>query len=693
MDIQNKISRREFIKVSSTASSALVIGFYLPWSKALHAQTIDSFHPNIWLSIDKDGIVTFTMPRSELGQKVWTSLTMIIAEELEADWTKMSVVQGDFNPAFGSQTTGGSTSIRTSYDKLRKAGATAREMLVMAAAQRWNVDKDSCRADNSTVIHIPTNRVFSYGELVTIASKLPIPENVTLKDPKQFKIIGKAYKSLDALEKIDGSAIYGYDFKVSGMLIALVARSKSFGRKPLNFNSSKALSISGVKKVFKISNGVAVVAENTWAAIQGRKALDITWDNNTGLSINSTDISNKLKEAAAKPGSVIRNDGDHAQALKDSKTILQADFEVPYLDHAPMEPMNCTALVKDGKCEIWAPTQNPGAAYPAAKSVTGFPYESIIVHTLRSGGAFGRRLQTDFVQDAVEVAMKVSKPVKVIRMRDEDIQHGFYRPATYHRVKTGIDEKGNPTAWKHRISGPFDDWHGIITMGAAELPYTIPNVYVDYVMSDIGVPIGAWRSVANTQNAFVNECMIDEMAVHAGKDPYIYRRMLLERLPRHRKVLDLAAEKAGWGKPLPENQYQGIAVHACFMSFAAVVAQISVDQNSKIKIHKMTCAIDCGTVINPDGVASQVEGGIAMGLTAALYGKITLKNGGVQQSNFHNYKLLSMKEMPTIETVIVPSTEPPTGAGEPPVPPTAPALVNAIFSATGKRIYRLPIEI
>jgi isoquinoline 1-oxidoreductase beta subunit len=693
MDIQHKINRREFIKVSSTVGSALIIGFYLPWPSALKAQTISSFQPNIWLSIDKDGIVTFTMPRSELGQKIWTSLTMIIAEELEADWTKIRVVQGDFNPEFGSQTTGGSASIRTSYDKLRKAGATAREMLVMAAAQRWNVDKDSCRAENSSVIHIQTNRVFSYGELINTASKLPIPEDVTLKDPKQFKIIGKAYKSLDALEKIDGSAIYGYDFKVPGMLIALVTRSKSFGRKPINFNSSNTLSIPGVRKVLQISNGVAVVAENTWAAIQGRKALDITWDNNTGSSINSTDISNKLKEAVANSGSVIRNDGDHAQALKDSETVLQADFEVPYLDHAPMETMNCTARVKNGKCEIWAPTQNPGAAYPAAKKATGFPYESITVHTLRSGGGFGRRLQSDYVQDAVEVAMKVNHPVKVIRMRNEDIQHGFYRPATYHRVKAGIDEKGNPTTWKHRISGPFDDWYGIITGGAAELPYAIPNVYVDYVMSDIGVPIGAWRSVANTQNAFVNECMIDEMAVHTGKDPYMYRRTLLEKFPRHRQVLDLAAEKAGWGKPLPENHYQGIAVHACFMSFAAIVAEISIDSKNKIKIHRMVCAIDCGTVINPDGVRSQVEGGIVMGLTAALYGKISLENGGVQQSNFHNYKLLTMKEMPTIETVIVPSTEPPTGAGEPPVPPTAPALVNAIYSATGKRIYRLPIEL
>jgi isoquinoline 1-oxidoreductase beta subunit len=632
------------------------------------------------------------MPRSELGQKIWTSLTQIVAEELEADWTKIRVVQGDFNPAFGSQTTGGSASIRTSYDKLRKAGATAREMFIMAAAQEWKVEKSSCRAENSSVIHIPTNRVFSYGELVDAASKLPVPEEVPLKDPKQFKIIGKAYKSLDALEKINGSAVYGYDFKIPGMLIALVARSRSIGRKPQDFDGSKAMSIPGVKKVVPISSGIAVVAENTWAAIQGRKALDISWDKDTGLTIDSTQISNLFKESAGNPGSVIHSDGDHTQALKDSETVLQAEFEVPYLDYAPMEPMNCTALVKNGKCEIWAPTQNPGAAYPAARSVTGLPYESITVHTLRSGGGFGRRLQTDYVEDAVEVAMKVDGPVKVIRTRDEDIQHGIYRPATYHRLKAGINENGDPTAWNHRISGPFDEWEGIITGGAAELPYDIPNVFVDFVMSDIGVPIGAWRSVANTQNAFVNECMIDEMAVKAGKDPYEYRRMLLNKFPRHQQVLDLAAEKAGWGKSLSGNRAQGIAVHASFRSFAAIVAEISVDQGRKLKIHKMTCAIDCGTVINPDGVRAQVEGGVTMGITAALYGKISFKNGEVQQSNFHNYKLLTMKEMPLIETVIVPSTEPPTGAGEPPLPPTAPALVNAIYAATGKRVYRLPIE-
>jgi len=689
---KNSISRRQFIKVSATAGTGLALGFFIPWTEKLLAGDLDNFEPNIWLSIDKDGIVTFIMPRSELGQKVWTSLTQIVAEELEADWSKIKVVQGDLNPGFGSQTTGGSASIRTSYDKLRKAGATAREMLITAAANKWQVPRESCRAENGTVIHIPTKKILTYGELSGAAAKLPIPEKVPLKDPREFKIIGKAIKSLDAVIKIDGSAVYGYDFTLPGMLIAVIARCPVFGGKAVEFDDSRTMNIRGVKKVVSISSGIAVVAENTWAALEGRKKLNITWDEGEGADLNSTYISQTLKNAAINKGTVIRNDGDSEAALKSAAAVIEAEFEVPYLDHAPMEPMNCTAEIKAGLCQVWVPTQNPGAAFKAAESVTGFEKDSIKIHTLRSGGGFGRRLQSDFVQDAVETAQKVKAPVKVIRLRSEDIQHGFYRPATYHKLRAGLDQKGSPVAWSHRISGQKSGWPTIITGGAAELPYDISNILVDYVMSPISVPIGAWRSVAHTQNAFVNECLIDELAGKAGKDPYDFRRSLLLNYPRHRGVLDLAAEKAGWGSKLPKGRAQGIAVHYSFNSYAAVVAELSVNGKNEIKIHKMVCAIDCGIVINPDGVKAQVEGGITLGITAALYGAITIKAGRVQESNFHDYKLLKMKDAPLIETYMVPSTEAPTGAGEPPVPPTPPALINALAAATGKRIYKLPLN-
>ncbi|MFB0516337.1 MAG: xanthine dehydrogenase family protein molybdopterin-binding subunit, partial [Candidatus Neomarinimicrobiota bacterium] len=530
----------------------------------------------------------------------------------------------------------------------------------------------------------------TYGQLVETAARLPIPEEVALKDPKDFKIIGKPLKSLDAASKVDGSAIYGYDFNLPGMLTAVVARCPVFGGEVTSYDASAAKAVTGVRQVTRISSGVAVVANDTWAALQGRKALKITWDEGPGANLNSEHISQMLKKAAQAPGKVLRDDGNAPAALNKAAQKLEAAYEGPYLDHATMEPMNCTARVRNSGCEIWVPTQNPAAAQEAAMEITGLPADAVKVHTLWIGGAFGRRHKDDFVRDAVEVAKTINAPVKVVRMRDEDIQHGGYRPATYHQLQGGLDREGQPVAWSHRISGP--DSSVDITGGAVDLPYDIPNIHVDYVMSDIPVPTGYWRSVANSQNAFVNECFLDELAAAADKDPYELRRKLLKDHPRHLGVLDLAAEKAGWGQHLPKGRYRGIAVHACFRSYAAIVAEISLDRQGNLKIHKMVCAIDCGTVINPDGVRAQAEGGIVLGLTAALYGAITLENGYVQQSNFHNYKLLTMREMPEVETYTVPSAEPPTGVGEPPLPPTPPALVNAIHAATGKRIRRLPID-
>lgn len=689
------ISRGEFLKLSATTGAGLVLGLYLPWKNQLAAQADQTFKPNVWVSIDTSGTVTIVMHRSEFGQKVWTSLPMILAEELEADWSRVQVVQGDLNPVYGGQSTGGSASVRTSYDKLRKAGAAAREMLISAAAQTWNVDRGECRAESGAVIHSPTGRKLGYGELVETAATLPIPEEVPLKDPKDFKIIGKSLKSLDGAAKIDGSVIYGLDFKLPGMLTAAVARCPVFGGTVASYDDSKARTVPGVRHIVPISSGVAVVADDTWSALEGRKALKVTWNEGAHARLSSEDISRTLRKAAEKDGRSLRVAGDAEAALAQAETKLEVGYEVPYLDHATMEPMNCTAQVDKSSCEIWVPTQNPAAAHNAAQEITGLPDEAIKVHTLRMGGGFGRRLANDYARDAVEVAQAVTGPVKVLRTRDEDIQHGIYRPASYHHLKGGLDRKGNPLAWIHRASGPANAGFMIGPDSATygiDLPYTIPNIHTSDITSELPVPAGPWRSVANTQLAFANESFIDELAHAARKDPYEFRRAYIKDHPRLLGVLELAAEKAGWGRRLPKGRYQGIAAHGCFRSYAAIVAEVSVDRRGRVTVHKMVCAVDCGIVINPDGVRSQVEGGITLGLTAALHGAITLEKGRVQQSNFHNYKLLTMRESPVIETYIVPSAQPPTGIGEPPVPPTPPAVTNAIYAATGIRIRRLPID-
>ncbi len=690
----SSINRRDFIKLSAKSGIGLIIGFHIPFKSLLAIETSETpafFTPNVWLSINQSGIATVTVSRCEMGQKIWTSLPMIVAEELEAEWSRVRVTQGDYNrSAYGSQTTGGSASIRTSYDNLRKAGAVAREMLIAAAAEIWDVPASSCRAENSTIIHLPSKKKLDYGELVETASRLKVPEEILLKDPDDFKIIGKSIKSVDAETRVDGSAIFGYDFQLPGMLIASVAHCPVFGGKVKRFDDTAAKLVPGVRHVVEINSGVAVVANNTWAALRGRKALKITWDEGPNADLSSENISQTIRENIQDQGTGIRDDGKPKKVLTGAENKHEAVYELPYLDHAPMEPLNCTADVRDDVCEIWTSTQRPSGAHRAGMEITGLPAKSVKVHILLIGGAFGRRLYNDVVWDAVEISKNLGIPIKVIRTRDEDIQHGFYRPASYHKLQGSLDTKKYPNVWIHRISGSCPD-EGLLTMGAAEMPYAIPNVQVDYVTSDITIPVGAWRSVSHTQNAFVNECFIDELAEIAGKDPYRFRRNFLQEYPRLLGVLDLAAEKADWGKQRNDH-YQGIAVHASFHSYAAVVSEVSVDSKGNLNIDKIVCAIDCGIVINPDGVKSQMEGGVVLALTAALYGAITFKNGRVQQSNYHNYKLLTMKNMPRVETFIVSSTESPTGVGEVLVPPTPPALINAISAATGKRIRKLPIR-
>ena len=605
--------------------------------------------------------------------------------------------QGDYDPVYGNQSTGGSRSIRTTYTKLRQAGAVAREMLIAAAAQKWNVRPKSCKASRGTVIHIATGRTLTYGDLVDAAGRLPVPPEVPLKDPKDFSLLGTDnMKSKNGVSKVNGALAYGLDFTLPGMLTSVVARCPVFGGRVKSYDDTAALVVPGVRHVKQITSGVAVVADNTFSALRGRGALEIIWDEGPHADLTSAEIAKALKKAADSPGEVLRADGNAAKALSDAETAVEAVYELPFLDHATMEPMNCTALVLDGVCKVWGPLQTPASAHEAAKKITGLPDDKVEVHILPIGVGYGRRLKTDFVEDAVEVARQLEVPVKVIRMREEDIQHGFYRPASYHHLRGGLNRKGQPVAWTHRASGPADS--SFIVDGDSpgygiDMPYAIPNVHVDKVTTELPVPTGAFRSVANTQHGFVNESFIDELAHAANKDPYTYRRNLMkDRTPRLLRVLDLAAEQADWGKK-QRGRYQGIAAHASFRSYVAMVVEISVSRAGQLKLHRVIAAIDCGIMINPDGVRAQVEGAVIMALTAALYGAITLKAGRVQQSNFHNYRLMTIDETPKIHVHMVPGMEAPTGVGEPGVPPTAPALTNAIFVATGKRIRKLPISL
>ncbi len=684
------LTRGEFLKISATSGAGLILGFHLLGRNGLQAaETAGVFEPNVWLSVAPSGDVTIIMHRAEMGQKIWTSLPMIVAEELGADWSKVTVKQGDLNPAYGGQNTGGSASIRTCYDKLRKAGATARAMLISAAAQTWDVPPGSCRAAEGIVTHSATNRTLTYGELAQKAAGLPVPEEVTLKAPKDYTIIGQDLRGKEVPAKVNGSAIFGYDYTMPGMLVAMVARCPVFGGKVASYEEGSAKSVAKVRHVVEISSGVAVVADDTWAAIQGREALKVTWDEGPNADLSSADISKAFAAAAEKPGEVLLEEGDATVALASARKKLEAVYEVPYLDHASMEPMNATAHVHDGMCEVWAPTQFPNDDHEVAMKITGLPAEKVVVHPLFIGGAFGRRADTDFIEDAVEVSKALGVPVKVVWTRDEDVQHGHYRPASYHKMQGGLDKKKRLVAWTHRASGPEN---GSFAYAAADLAYGIPNIHVDKVTSDIPVPTGYWRSVANTQVAYVNECFMDELAEAAKEDPYEFRRALMkEKSPRLLKTLDLVAEKAGWGKR-KRGRYRGIAAHASFNSYAATVVEVSKDRQGPVKIERIVCAMDCGLPINPDGIRNQVEGGSIMALTAAIYGKISLKNGRVEQSNYHNYQLVTMAETPVLEVVVVPSTERPTGVGEPSLPPLVPVVINAIYAATGIRIRRLPIS-
>jgi len=711
------LSRREFLQTAAGAGLVLAIHLPPPLRRDVRADSADPFAPNAWLAIAPDGTVTVTMDRSEMGQGAPTALAMLVAEELEADWATVRLGTTVENPAAWSRRmlTGGSSSVRTSYEPLRKAGAAAREMLVAAAAAQWGVEPATCQARQGTVVHTATGRSLPYKALVAKAATLPVPANPTLKPPAEFRYLGKRVKRLDTPLKIDGSAVFGLDVQVPGMLVASIQRCPVIGGKVKRYDAAKAKALPGVRHVVELPEipgtgggffptrtaaGVAVVADTYWQALQGRRALEVEWDEGPNAGLSSAGISALFAQLAVQPGVVARKEGEPDAALGAAAKKIAAVYEVPFLYHATMEPMNATAHVRSDGCDVWAPTQNQTGAQAVAAQYAGVPIEQVRVHTTFLGGGFGRRAETDFVAEAVQLSKAVGAPVKVIWSREDDVQHGFYRPASYHAFAAGVDAAGAPTAWTHRIVapailarfGPLQDGIDRTTVeGAANLPYGFPNLRVEQTVADLPVPLGFWRSVGSSHNAFVTESFVDEVAVAAGKDPFELRRALLAAQPRHRAVLELAAQKAGWGTPAPAGRGRGIALAESFGSIVAEVAEVSLESDGQVRVHRVVCAVDCGPIVNPDTIEAQMQSGVVYGLTAALYGAITIDKGRVQQSNFNDYPMLRLREMPAVETYIVPSDAKQGGMGEPGTPPIAPAVCNAIFALTGKRIRKLPI--
>ncbi len=702
------LTRRTLLKGGLTLGAGLVIGFELPLSRQARAQQPGMFAPNQWLKIDRDGIVTITNSVPEMGQGSMTTMPMIVADELDADWGKIKVEQAPANPALyanpvtKTQSYGGSRGVRDHLEMWRKAGAAARTMLKQAAAQEWGVPESEVDTEPGTVIHRPSGRKLMYGQLVDRAAQLPVPQDPKLKTKDQFRYIGKeGIARLDIPLKIDGKAIYGIDVKVPGAQVGSIERCPVFGGKVETFDASAAKAIKGVSHVVQVTNGIAVVGDSFWSVMKGRRALKVKWNEGPLANLSSAEITRGYQDLAKQPGQVARKEGDAEKVLGGGGKVIEAVYQVPFLEHACMEPMNCTASVKADRCEVWVPTQNPGGHQALAAKITGLPLEKVTINTTLLGGGFGRRGEPDFVTDAVETSKAIGGPVKIIWTREDDLQHGFYRPATYNVFKAALDAQGTPTAWWNRIVGP-----GILIQkgrapagsidpaaveGARNHPYDIPNILVEWKEKDFGVPIGFWRSVGSSQNAFITESFIDELAHAAGKDPYEYRRALLGKAKRHKTVLETAATKANWGAPLPAGRARGIAVAFSYGSYAAHVAEVSVTPDGQLRVHKLVCAIDCGIAVNPDQVRAQMEGGAVYAMTG-LFDQITLEKGRVQQSNFHDYPMLRIAEAPVVETHIVDSGEAPGGLGEPGVPPVAPSICNAVFALTGKRIRTLPIR-
>jgi isoquinoline 1-oxidoreductase beta subunit len=715
-------SRRKFLKDSTALMGGLVIGFYLPMhgGRAYAAEdqpkqgqsAKQTWPPNAFIRIAPDDSITIVVNKSEMGQGVYTSLPMLIAEELEADWSRIRVesapVAAVYNrPGMGMQLTGGSNSIASSWEQMRRIGASGRIMLIRAAAQQWGVPESECHAENSQVIHAASGKTASYGALADAAGKLPLPENVPLKSPTEFKIIGKPTRRLDTPAKINGTAQFGIDVYLPGMLTVVIARSPVFGGKVKRFDATEARKIAGVQGVYQVPTGIAVAATGFWPAKTARDLLEIEWDEGPGAAISTPKMRAEYLALAKTPGAVARKDGDTAQGLKAAHKSVTADYEIPYLAHAAMEPLNVVVDLKPNHCSIWTGTQAQTMDRNMAAQVAMLDPDQVEIHTTFLGGGFGRRAnpRSDFVIEAVQAAVEIKQPIKVVWTREDDTRGGNYRPMWTDHIEAGITKNGKPLAWNHTIVGQsivantmFENFlvkNGVdVTSveGASDLPYVIPNLQVELHSPKNEVPVQWWRSVGHSHTAFVVETMIDELAHLAKKDPVAFR---LDNLPadsRYRGVLQLAANKAGWGKmKLPAGHAYGVAVHESFNSYVAEIAEVSLD-NGKITVHRVVAGVDCGMVVNPDGVRQQIESAIVYGLSAALHGAITLENGRVMQSNFHDYAPLRFSEMPQVETYIVNSKEAPSGIGEPGTPPIGPAVANAVFKLTGKRLRCMPFD-
>jgi isoquinoline 1-oxidoreductase subunit beta len=702
----NVLSRRAFLKTSTVAGTGLVIGLYLPSGAQTDGQNV--LAPNAYLKITPDGKITIVVARSEMGQGVRTSLPMILAEELEADWKQIAIEQAGASTLFGDQTTGGSASVRTCWDPMRKAGAQAREMLISAAAQQWNVARESCTAENGAVIHSASGRKLTYGALASAAGKLSVPDDPPLKTGG-YKIVGKPLPRLDTPSKVDGSAVYGIDFRVPGMKYAALARSETVGGKVASFDASAAKQMPGVSFVDKISDSaVAVVADSTWNAFKARRALKVTWDEGPNKHLTSAAILSSLEHADESKAVKFFSAGDVTKA---TGRKVEATYHLPFMAHAPMEPGNCVAHFRGDECEIWGPTQVPQDCRDTIASLVGLKPEQVKVNITLLGGGFGRRLEHDYAVEAALVSKAINGPAKIVWTREDDMRCSTYRPVSLHKLSATLDERGWPAAFSHRIIGPsINGQKGAQPVNGvdADFPdetafaYPIPNVVLDYVATETPVPLGWMRSVYALQMGFASESFIDELAEAAGKDPLQYRLHLLSsdqdikffdatwRTQRMRNVLKLAAEKAGWAKPLPKGRYRGIACFGCFSTYAASSVEISMEGDTP-KIHRVVVALDCGQVVNPNILEQQIQGAVVFGLTNVLRAQITIDKGRVVQGNFDTYEPIRMNEAPIVEGYYVPSTEPPTGAGEPPIPPLAPALCSAIYAATKKRIRALPI--
>jgi isoquinoline 1-oxidoreductase beta subunit len=712
MSARVNVDRRQFLK----SSAGLVIGFSVAprfaFAQAAAPAAKPLPDPNAFLRIGSDGGVTVLLSHAEMGQGVWTTLPMLIAEELGCEWSKIRVEHAPaapayFHTAYGIQMTGGSTSTWSEFDRYRQVGATAREMLLAEAAERWKQEPSACRVEKGFVVS--GDKRLSFGELAAGAMGRRAPSTVKLKERKDWTILGKPTRRLDAPDKAAGRAEFGLDVKVPGMLTALVARSPVLGGKVRSFQAEKSKAVRGVRGVLEVPSGVAVVADRFYAAKRGRDALEIEWDLGPGAALDSSRLREEFRDLAGKPGLPAASQGDVETGMKSAAKTIEAEYEFPYLAHATMEPQNCTVRLSANECEIWTGTQFQTSDQRVAAEIAGLKPEQVKLHTTFLGGGFGRRATptSQVVAEAVHVAKAAGAPVKVVWTREDDMRGGYYRPMFVHRARVGLGGDGMPVAWQHRVVGqsiiegtPFaammmkDGVDPTSVEGAADSPYVkgTPHHRVELHSPKTPITVLWWRSVGHTHTAFVMETLVDELARAAGQDPLAYRRRLLAKDPRRLGVLNLAAEKAGWGKPLPSGHALGLAVHESFESFVAEVAEVSVEGGG-VRVHRVVAAVDCGICVNPAGVTAQIESAVAFGLTAALHGELTWKDGRVQQSNFNDYPVLRMREMPRVEVHIVQSNEKSGGVGEPGTPPIAPAVANALFAATGKRLRRLPFEL